>query len=448
MIRKGMKNLQLSSEAWDVVCEYCKSNITDVAYNTWISKIEPDTIDFDKNEAYLIVPNSFHKQTLERCYTVLLTNAFEAIFGKKILPVFTVPDLSENDNNKSNDEEINDGYSYTFDTFIVGNSNKFAHAACVAVAQNPSKAYNPLFLYGNSGLGKTHLLYAIGNEIKKNDYTKSVIYVKGDDFTNELIESLHKNNMVEFRRKYRQTADVLLVDDVQFIGGKESTQEEFFHTFESLYLANKQIILTSDRPPKEIKTLDDRLRSRFEMGLISDIQPPDLETRIAIIKRKADLMQLEIPNDVCEYIANNVKSNIRQLEGTVKRLKAKTNLDGERPSVKTVQNIIADILNNETPPEVTVERIIDEVARTYSVTPESIRSKKNRSASISGPRQVAIYIVSELTNLTQEKIGAEFDGRDHSTIKYAIDSTRKKIKKDSKLKSIVDDIMKNCSDNR
>ena len=431
------------NEAWNVICDYCRKNITDVAYNTWISKIEPVGMDFDKSEAVLLVPNDFHRQTLERCYKVLLNEAFEAVFGTKINIVFSVPEEKpvEETVSEDNSDKV---YDYTFDTFIVGNSNKFAHAACLAVAQNPSKAYNPLFLYGNSGLGKTHLLNAIGNEIKKNDASKSICYVKGDDFTNELIESLHRATMSEFRQKYRH-ADVLLVDDVQFIGGKESTQEEFFHTFETLYLAQKQIILTSDRPPKEIKTLDDRLRGRFEMGLIADIQPPDIETRIAIIKRKAELMDIEIPNDVCEYIANNVKSNIRQLEGTVKRIKAKNNLDGEKPSIKSVQNIIADILNNETPPEVTVEKIIDEVARTFNVTVEDLRSPKNRSAYISGPRQVAIYIINDLTTLTQENIGKEFGGRDHSTIKYAIDTTSKKMKKDSKLRSIVEDIIKNCS---
>lgn len=219
-------------------------------------------------------------------------------------------------------------YEYTFDTFIVGSSNKFAHAACLAVATNPSHAYNPLFLYGNSGLGKTHLLYAIGNEIKKNDPSKVICYIKGDDFTVELVESLRLAKMNEFRQKYRQ-ADILLVDDVQFIGGKESTQEEFFHTFNALYDARKQIVLTSDRPPKEIKTLEDRLRSRFEQDLIADIQPPDLETRIAIIKRKAELDGVEISDEVCEYVASKIKANIRQLEGTVKKIKAKYYLDGE-----------------------------------------------------------------------------------------------------------------------
>lgn len=429
-------------EAWVVICDYCKREMTDIAYNTWISKIEPVGLDFDKKTAVLLVPNDFHRQTLERCYKVLLEESFKAVFDSDIKVEFTIP---SDDIKEEKETDITDnGYEYTFDTFIVGNSNKFAHAACLAVAQNPSKAYNPLFLYGNSGLGKTHLLYAIGNEIKKNDASKSICYVKGDDFTNELIESLHRANMSEFRQKYRY-ADVLLVDDVQFIGGKESTQEEFFHTFETLYLDQKQIILTSDRPPKEIKTLDDRLRGRFEMGLIADIQPPDIETRIAIIKRKAEIMDIEIPNDVCEYIANNVKNNIRQLEGTVKKIKAKNNLDGEKPSIKSVQNIIADILNNDTPPEVTVEKITEEVARTFNVSVEDLRSSKNRSAYISGPRQVAIYIINEMTTLTQEKIGKEFGGRDHSTVKYAIDTTTKKMKKDSNLRSIVEDIIKNCS---
>lgn len=431
------------TDAWKVICDYCKNNITDVAYNTWISKIEPLDIDLDKKESILLVPNDFHRKTLERCYLVLLNDAFKAVFDTDIKIIFKVPE--ENEQEEIIQDEISDnGYEYTFDTFIVGNSNKFAHAACLAVAQNPSKAYNPLFLYGNSGLGKTHLLFAIGNEIKKNDPSKTICYVKGEDFTNDLIESLHKVSMSEFRQKYRYN-DVLLVDDVQFIGGKESTQQEFFHTFETLYQDQKQIILTSDRPPKEIKTLDDRLRSRFEMGLIADIQPPDLETRIAIIKRKADIMNIEIPNDVCEYIATNVKSNIRQLEGTVKKIKAKNNLDGERPSIKSVQNIIADILNNDTPPEITVDKIVNEVARTYNVSADELRSSNNRSAYISKPRQVAIYIVNELTNLTQENIGKEFGGRDHSTIKYAIDTTNKKMKQDSKLKSIVEDIIKNCS---
>ncbi len=431
------------NEVWKLICDYIRRNITDVAYNTWISAIEPLTLDLDKKEALLIVPNEFHMKTLDRCYTTLISEAFMAVFGSRIIIKYTLPEIEEKKSILT--EEIYDkGYEYTFETFIVGNSNKFAHAACLAVAQNPSKAYNPLVIYGNSGLGKTHLLYAIWNEIIKNDSSKKICYVKGDDFTNDLIESIHRNTMPEFRQKYRN-ADILLVDDIQFIGGKESTQLEFFHTFETLYLANKQIILTSDRPPKEIKTLDDRLRGRFEGGLIADILPPDLETRIAIIKRKAELMNIEIPADVCAYIANNVKSNIRQLEGTVKKIKAKMQIDGERPSIKSVQNIISDIKNNDVPPEITVDRIVEEVARTFNVSADELRNSRKRSAYISAPRQVAIYVISELTNLTQERIGQEFGGKDHSTIKYSIDTTEAKMKKDSKLRGIVEDIIKNCS---
>lgn len=433
--------MEAFNEAWEVICSYCRKNITDVAYKTWISRIKPVTIDFDRSQAVLLVPNDFHKQTLERCYKTLLTEAFEAVFGTVIDIVFTV--VIEEDKDEV-EEIVDQGYEYTFDTFIIGNSNKFAHAACMAVAQNPSNAYNPLFLYGNSGLGKTHLLYAIANEIKKNDSTKKVCYVKCEDFTNEMVESIHMNRMDKFREKYR-FVDVLLIDDIQFIGGKEATQEEFFHTFNALYENKKQIVVASDRPPKEIKSLVDRLRNRFEMDLIADIQIPDIETRIAIIKRKADLMNIEIPNEVCDYIATNIKSNIRQLEGIVKKIKAKNFIEGEKPSVKSVQSIISDIINNDTPPEVTVEKIVEEVARTFNVSEEEMRSPNNRSAYISKPRQVAIYIVSKMTTLTQDSIGKEFGGRDHSTIKYAIDTTKKNINKDSKLRSVVDDIIKNCS---
>ena len=445
---RGMDVLMDSfSEAWEIICSYCKTKITDVAYNTWISRIKPINLDFDKNTAYLLVPTDFHRQTLNRCYIPLFNEAFQAVFDNKFIIEFKTPDELEKKEEKKNESvEIKDAnYEYTFDTFIVGSSNKFAHAACLAVATNPSNAYNPLFLYGNSGLGKTHLLYAISNEIKKNDPSKVICYVKGDDFTNELIESLRLKTMNEFRQKYRH-ADVLLVDDIQFIGGKESTQEEFFHTFNALYDAKKQIILTSDRPPKEIKTLEDRLRSRFEWDLIADIQPPDLETRIAIIKRKAELLDFNLSNEVCEFIASKIKANIRQLEGTVKKLKAKSLLNNEKTTISTVQEVIADILNNDVPPEVTVERIIDEVARTYGVSAEEIRSTKNRSSNISNARHIAIYVTRELTTLSMVAIGEEFGKRHYSTIIYTIQKVQKMMEKDRKVKEIIDDTIKNIRD--
>lgn len=436
-------------DAWEVICGYCKTKITDVAYKTWIERIKPLNLDFETGTAYLLVPNDFHRQTLSRCYIPLLNEAFEAVFDSKFNIQFKIPDeVVENIASPKPQEELikDTNYEYTFDTFIVGSSNKFAHAACLAVATNPSRAYNPLFLYGNSGLGKTHLLYAIGNEIKKNDPSKVICYIKGDDFTNELIESLRMAKMADFRLKYRH-ADILLVDDVQFIGGKESTQEEFFHTFNALHDAHKQIVLTSDRPPKEIKTLDDRLRSRFEQDLIADVQPPDMETRIAIIKRKAELLDLELSNDVCEYIASKIKANIRQLEGTVKKLKAKSYLNNrEKITISSVQEVIADILNNDVPPEVTVERIIDEVARTYGVSADEIRSNKNRSANISNARKIAIYCTRELTTLSMVAIGEEFGNRHYTTIIYTIKTVQDKMNSDHKVKELVEDTIKNIRD--
>ncbi len=435
-------------DAWELICSYCQTKITDVAYNTWISRIKPLKLDFESNTAYLIVPNDFHRQTITRCYIPLLNEAFEAIFDNKFNIALQTPDETgsvEVKQPKIEDESTDTNYEYTFENFIVGSSNKFAHAACLAVATNLARAYNPLFLYGNSGLGKTHLLYAIGNEIKKNDPSKVICYIKGDDFTNELIESLRLAKMSEFRHKYRQT-DILLVDDVQFIGGKESTQEEFFHTFNALYDAKKQIVLTSDRPPKEIKTLDDRLRSRFEQDLIADIQPPDIETRIAIIKRKAEIDGIDLSNEVCEYIASKIKSNIRQLEGTVKKLKAKSLLNNEKPNISAAQEVIADILNNDVPPEVTVERIIDEVARTYGVSAEEIRSQKNRSANISNARHIAIYITREMTTLSMVAIGEEFGKRHYSTIIYTLQKVQKMMNQDQKVKELIEDTIKNIRD--
>lgn len=430
------------NEAWGIICDYIKTRITEVAYSTWISRIEPIKLDFDNGTAVLLVPNEFHRQTLTRCYLQLLQQAFEEIFGSGIDIKFTIADEVDYKKDDDFDYDSTDvSYDLTFDTFIVGSSNKFAHAASLAVAANPAGTYNPLFIYGNSGLGKTHLLYAIQNDIKANNPNTRIVYIKGDDFTNELIDSIKMANNSEFRQKYRK-ADVLLVDDVQFIGGKESTQEEFFHTFNTLYEAKKQIVLTSDRPPKEIQTLEDRLKTRFESGLIADIQPPDFETRIAIVKRKAELLQFDIPDDVNAYIATKLKSNIRQLEGVVKKLRAKSLLTGEKPTITSVQESISDILNNDQPPPLTVEKVIEEVARTYNVTSDDIRSSK-RNSNISKARQVAIYVVREVTQMSLDTIGKEFGNRDHSTIVYANQKIADTITKDSKLKSTVEDIIKN-----
>lgn len=433
------------NEAWSLICDYCKTRITEVAYKTWISRIEPINLDFEKGDAILLVPNEFHRQTLNRCYLPLLNSAFNEIFGSGINIIFTIPDEVNPEGDKKNDNlAIDSEYEFTFDTYIVGSSNKFAHAASLAVAANPAGAYNPLFIYGNSGLGKTHLLYAICNDIKKSRPSMTTLYIKGDDFTNELIDAIKKNKTSDFRQKYRQP-DILLVDDIQFIAGKDSTQEEFFHTFNSLYEAKKQIVLTSDRPPKEIQTLEDRLRTRFEWGLIADIQPPDFETRIAIIKRKAEKLDIKIPPNVCEYIATKLQTNIRQLEGAVKKLKAIHLLAGDEISISTTQTAISDILNNDQPAPMTVEKIIEEVSKTFGVTPDDIRSSK-RSSSVSNARQIAIYVVREITQLPMTSIGDEFGGRDHSTIVYALQQVEKNMEKDPRTKGVVEDIIKNIRD--
>ena len=428
------------TEAWEYVCQYCRERIAEVAYQTWISRIQPVNMDFASGVAILEVPNEFHKKTLQRCYFQLLEEAFQQIFGSDIeIRLFLPEELSTEE--KEEKKQNTDDYEYTFETFIVGSSNKFAHAAAMAVATKPAALYNPFFIYGNSGLGKTHLLNAIRNEISKSFPEMSIIYIKGDEFTNELIEAIKRGTQPEFHQKYRK-ADVLLMDDIQFIAGRESTQEEFFHTFNTLYESKKQIVLTSDRPPRDIATLEDRLKTRFEWGLTADIQPPDFETRIAIIKRKAETLQFYVPYNVSEYIANKIKSNIRQLEGTIKKLYAYYLLQGKAPSINMAQAAISDIINNDQPTPVTIEKIIEEVARTFGVTPEDIRSE-NRRAQISNARQVAIYAVREITQIPYEAIGKEFGNRDHSTIVYALQQMDKKIEKDSKTKATVEDIIKN-----
>jgi chromosomal replication initiator protein len=434
------------TEVWNMVCSYCKSRITEIAFSTWISRIEPLTLDFANGVAVLRVPNELHRQTIVHYYKDMIEEAFRQIFSQEIQVRLVTPEETEKEEKREREEEPqnSENYEFTFDTFIVGPSNKFAHAASMAVASKPAVLYNPLFIYGNSGLGKTHLLYAIRSEISRTHPEMDIIYIKGDEFTNELIEAIRRGTTGDFHQRYRR-ADVLLVDDIQFIAGKESTQEEFFHTFNTLYEAKKQIVLTSDRPPKDIATLEERLLTRFEWGLTADIQPPDFETRTAIVKRKAELLKIELPDNVTEYIANKLKNNIRQLEGSVKKMKAYHLLNGDPYNIQTAQAAISDIINNDQPTPLTVEKIIDEVARTYGATSEDIRSSK-RAANISSARQVAMYAVREITQMPMTAIGQEFGGRDHSTVVYAIQQVEKNITRDPKTKATVEDIIKNIRD--
>ncbi len=449
-----MENIK---EAWSGILEYLHSqdDISEVAFNMWIKCIEPCRI--DGNTIVVEVNTDFQKSIVAGQYTEKLRGAFLQVLGipfdlmivskethEEPVTVQTENSVTEFPAAKNLFGQQSSDYEYSFENFVVGSSNKFAYAASQAVASKPAGNYNPLFIYGGPGLGKTHLLYAICNEIRKNAPHMKILYTKGEFMTNELIEALKDKTPEEFRAKYRQV-DLLLIDDIQFIAGKMSVQEEFFHTFDTLHQAGKQIVLTSDRPPREIASLTDRLRGRFEMGLLADIQPPDLETRIAIIKRKAQLLDIEISNDVAEYIATQLKSNVRQLEGAVRRIHAQCLLQGETPSMITAQAAIRDIKSDSQPVPITVERIISEVARTMSVSADDIRSGKH-SANISAARQVAEYVVREITGLPMKSIGEEFGGRDHSTVVYAIQQVEKKMSANPTFKGLVNDIIQNISE--
>lgn len=440
-------------ELFSMVKEYCKTQMTEVAYKIWIKDIAP--VSFDNDSVVLGVSSDFKKNIVTEKYKALLSKGFEQTLGFPVEVNIEVADdysqkqpepVPEVQGVKNVSLLLDSGdYDYTFDTFIVGSSNKFAHAAALAVATHDTRNYNPLFIHGDSGLGKTHLLFAIMNEVKNRKPDSFVVYVKGEQFTNELIAAIKNQTTPEFREKYRK-ADYLLVDDIQFIAGRDSTQEEFFHTFNTLYESGKQIVLTSDRPPKEIKTLEDRLRTRFEMGLMADIQPADFETRIAIIQRKAELLHMDMPLDVEEYIANNLKSNIRQLEGAVKNIKANSLIYENKPvTILMAQNAIRDILNDSQPVPVTIGKIITEVARTFNVSEQDIKSNK-RAANISRARQVAMYVIKDITQMSMAAIGDEFGGRDHSTVVYAISQTEKAMKTDSRLRETIEDITKNVKD--
>ncbi|MEG1862635.1 MAG: chromosomal replication initiator protein DnaA [Oscillospiraceae bacterium] len=417
------------------VKEYCSNKMVAASYSLFIKPLEQ--CELIGSTAIIYANNDWIRATVEDRFLPLLQEAFEKILGFTVIVKMEFRETTE----KTSEPENAGKYAFTFDTFIVGSTNKFAHAAALAVAQNPSVAYNPLFIYGDSGLGKTHLLNAIRAEIIHNNPKANIIYVDGETFTNEIITAIRENKTNEFHNKYRQ-ADVLLVDDIQFIAGKESTQEEFFHTFNALHNAGKQIVLVSDRPPKEIKSLEDRLRTRFEWGLTADIQPPDFETRCAIIKRKSDLLRLDIKNDVIEFIAGKVKTNIRQLEGVVKKLDALNKLENKPPVLANAQVAIKDILNEQLPIPVTIEKIIFEVSRSYNVSPVEIRGQK-RKQEIAEARKMSMYIVRDVCELSMEEIGKEFGGRDHSTVVYSIANVTQKMKVDSFYRDTIEDIIKN-----
>lgn len=369
-------------------------------------------------------------------------------------------DLSDNTDNGDQGDTEDDGNpfeqasdvfpsyhtQYTFDNFIVGNSNKFAYEACIAVCNNLSTQFNPLFIYGGSGLGKTHLLYAINNFVLSKNKNANIIYVKGEDFANQLIENISKKSNVTFREKFRnkfRKTDILLIDDIQFIAGKEATQEEIFHTFNALHDAGKQIILTSDRPPKEIKTLEERLRTRFEGGLIVDISPPDYELRSAIIKHKAKKLGIELEQEVVMFLAENLKNNIRQLEGAVKKIAASAFLNGSVIDIEQAKKCVSDVITNNEPVNVTLDKIFDKVTKKYNVKEADLKGTK-RNQEIASVRHIAIYIIKNMTSLSLKKIGAIFS-RDHTTVKASLDKIEKDIKENSVLEMEINELIEDIS---
>jgi chromosomal replication initiator protein len=442
-------------DLWEKTVNIVKAELSEVGFNTWIKCLEP--VKLSQEALYLSVPNDFTKGILEARYKDLISNAVKLVSSKKyeiyfVLPTDELPKdnpmapsiaVKEREREHSKQDELTTSTlnpKYVFDTFVVGNSNRFAHAASLAVAEAPAKAYNPLFIYGGVGLGKTHLMHAIGHYILGMNPSSRVVYVTSEKFTNELINSIKDDKNVEFRNKYRNV-DVLLIDDIQFIAGKERTQEEFFHTFNTLYEANKQIIISSDRPPKEIPTLEDRLRSRFEWGLIADIQPPDFETRIAILKKKADMEGLNIPNEVMVYIANKIQSNIRELEGALIRIVAFSSLTNKEISVDLASEALKDIISNKNSKQITVDLIMDVVASYYNLRVEDFKSKR-RTKNVAFPRQIAMYLARKLTDLSLPKIGEEFGGRDHTTVIHAYEKITESLETDETLKDTLDELIK------
>ena len=428
------------AELWEMVKEECKNQVSKSIYNVWFKDME--LVSFDDNRV-VIALSDFKRKIVESRFMDKLESSFKNVIGFDIQIVLVDVDKSAPVKVEETEDTLTD--EDTFDSFIVGASNKFAYAAANAVANDPGGKYNPLFIHGNSGLGKTHLLNAIAHQVKLTHPEANIVYTRGESFTNELVKYIGQKSTEAFHDKYR-SADILLVDDVQFIAGKDSTQEEFFHTFNALYQAGNQIVLTSDRPPKEIALLEDRLRNRFEWGLMADIQSPDLETRMAIIKRKAEVLNFDLPDDIVQYIAEKLKNNIRQLEGAVKKMQAFVTMQGMPVNIMTAQTAIKDIIVDNSPTPVTINKIVTEVARTYGADSADIYSKK-QNAQTTEMRQMAMYIVREMTGLSTKLIGREFN-RDHSTVVYSLDKFTKRYNEDSKLRSVVDNIIKNIRDGR
>ncbi|MGL4362786.1 MAG: chromosomal replication initiator protein DnaA [Cellulosilyticaceae bacterium] len=435
------------STQWNSILQIIEPETSSVSYNTWFKDTE--LVDIINNTMIVSVKNDFNKEILSTRYLELIKNCTLQVFNREYQFEFVV--VPENGKYESNSSTIKKEYiddplntksnlnpRYIFSSFVVGNSNRMAHAAALAVAEAPARAYNPLFLYGGVGLGKTHLMHSIAHYILQQNPNAKVLYASSEKFTNELINSIKDDKNEAFRNKYRNI-DVLLIDDIQFIAGKERTQEEFFHTFNTLHEANKQIIISSDRPPKEIETLEDRLRSRFEWGLIADIQGPDLETRIAILRKKAEIESLSVPEEVLLFIAKTVISNIRELEGALNRIIAYSSLSNRPINVDLANEALKDLISKDKPRMITADYIQEVVASYFNLKVEDLTSSK-RTRNIAHPRQIAMYLSRKLTDLSLPKIGEKFGGRDHTTIIHGYEKVATDITKNVELAQTITEL--------
>ncbi|MCI6054813.1 chromosomal replication initiator protein DnaA [Dysosmobacter sp.] len=434
------------ADVWDNVLQQLKGELSETTIATWFDELE--AVDIRGNTFLLHCSNDFKKGYIESLFMknikASLHDIFSTDFEVQILDDADFAEFSGGQTHRQSDRFTS--AEFTFDTFVVGPSNKLAYAASMAVAEHPAQNYNPLLIYGDSGLGKTHLLYAIANVIRRNDARAKIVYIKGDDFINEFIELIRAGRGNEFRAKYRE-ADLLLVDDVQFVAGKEQVQNEFFHTFNTLYESGRQIVLTSDRPPSEMTLLDDRLRTRFEWGLLADVTPPDFETRMAIIKNKAALLGMELPDKIATYIAQNVTANVRQLEGTINKILAYKDLLGNDTDEETVTRAIQDMLRRSNEYIPTPGSILEYISKYYSLEEAVIRGQQRIRDAVSA-RQIAMYLIRSMTNLSLDEIGKVFDNRDHSTVLYSIQQIEKKMKKDPAFAETVKEIKTNINSKR